>query len=88
MPAENDNTTEKEPSNNTPQNVLLFRYLHANDEDFLDEFPRLPPEANPLDDRFADPRVLAGEVQPNMGGFGFGGGGQEGQEGFWGLHGE
>jgi hypothetical protein len=62
----------------TSGNRLLFRYLTANDEDFLDEYPRLPPEANPLDPRFTDPRVLAGNVVPDMGGaggmFGLGGG--------------
>jgi hypothetical protein len=50
--------------------------MPANEEDFLDEYPRLPPDANPLNPRFTAPRVLAGEVVPNMGGnmFGFGGG--------------
>ena len=45
---------------------ILSRYRNANEEDFLEEYPRLPPEANPLDPRFADPRVLTGEVVPNM----------------------
>ena len=34
---------------------ILRKYAAANMEDFLDEFPRLPPEANPLDPRFLIP---------------------------------
>ena len=29
-------------------------------EDFEEEFPRLPPDANPLDPRLMDPRILVG----------------------------
>lgn len=70
-------------------NPLLFRYLKANEEDFLEEYPRLPPEANPLDPRFTDPRVLAGEYRPDMGGglFGFGGN-EQNDLGFWEMQGE
>ena len=84
-------SSEKEEYGNIPisHNAVLYRYLTANEEDFLDEFPRLPPEVNPLDARFTDPRVLAGEVQPDIGrAFGFGGE-ERGQGGLWGgLQGE
>lgn len=33
----------------------LKKYAAANLEDYLEEFPRLPPEANPLDARFLAP---------------------------------
>jgi hypothetical protein len=39
---------------------FVQRYLSADVDDFREEFPRLPPDANPLDPRFADPQVLAG----------------------------
>lgn len=38
------------------------KYSHANIEDYLEEFPRLPPEANPLDPRFLVPGAPV--VQP------------------------
>jgi hypothetical protein len=34
---------------------VFKKYSTANIEDFLEEFPRLPPEANPLDARFLAP---------------------------------
>ncbi len=42
----------------------ILKYLPANEEDFLEEFPRFPPEANPLDPQFADPRLLARQNIP------------------------
>lgn len=42
----------------------MRKYLSAAQEDFLEDFPRLPPEANPLDPRFADPRMLARHMIP------------------------
>lgn len=36
----------------------LKKYLSAEIDDFMEEFPRLPPDANPLDPQFADPRAL------------------------------
>jgi hypothetical protein len=41
----------------------LQRYASSQLEDFLPEFPRLPPEADPLDPQLADPRLLAGQLQ-------------------------
>eukprot|EP01041_Mallomonas_annulata_P006131 gene6131-12416_t len=38
---------------------VLTRYKNALMEDFSEEYPRLPPEANPLDPRLMDPRLLA-----------------------------
>mmetsp|Transcript_23397 Transcript_23397/g.39697 ORF Transcript_23397/g.39697 Transcript_23397/m.39697 type:complete len:731 (+) Transcript_23397:74-2266(+) len=75
QPPATTSSLEQEATQAT-RSELLHRYMSANEEDFLDEYPRLPPDANPLDPRFTDPRVLAGEVVPNMGGnvFGFGGG--------------
>ena len=40
----------------------LQRYSFCLLEDFLPEYPRLPPDANPLDPHLADPRLLAGEA--------------------------
>ena len=37
----------------------IKKYLRALKEDFSEEYPRLPPEANPLDPIFLDPRLLA-----------------------------
>jgi hypothetical protein len=42
----------------------MQKYLSASSEDFMEEFPRFPPEANPLDPRFADPRLLARQLIP------------------------
>jgi len=39
---------------------IVTRCIHAQSDDFLEEFPRLPPDADPLDPRLANPRVLAG----------------------------
>lgn len=39
-------------------NESIQKYLKAVEEDFQDEFNRLPPDANPLDPRLADPRML------------------------------
>jgi hypothetical protein len=36
----------------------IKKYLSAEIDDFLEEFPRLPPDANPLDPQFADPRAM------------------------------
>jgi hypothetical protein len=44
----------------------LQKYLSAATEDFQEDFPRFPPEANPLDPRFADPRLLARQLLPRQ----------------------
>jgi hypothetical protein len=44
----------------------LQKYNNLEIEEFLEEFPRLPGDVNPLDPRFADPRVLAGEIRIPM----------------------
>lgn len=53
--------------------LLLGKYAQASEEDFLEEFPRLPPEANPLDPRFLVPGAPAvppaGRQQRNDQGF-------------------
>jgi hypothetical protein len=46
-------------------NEALKQYRTANPEDYLDEFPRLPPEANPLDPRFLVPGAPI--IQPMRG---------------------
>lgn len=72
----------------------LRKYNSALPEDFMEDFPRLPPEANPLDPRFADPRALARQVLPNRRGGGGGGqrvevGGRGGRRGWMdGLEGQ
>ena len=84
------NHNVKSSSNDGPTNSvnkMLLRCLTANDEDFLDEFPRLPPEANPLDARFTDPRVLAGQVRPDVGANVFGFGNDAVNMDLWGLQG-
>jgi hypothetical protein len=37
----------------------LCKYRNVLLEDFLEDYPRLPPEVNPLDARFADPAAFA-----------------------------
>jgi hypothetical protein len=56
----------------------LRRYREAVVEDFQEEFPRLPPDANPLDPMLADPRALAGGLR--FPGRGRGGGGRGGMD--------
>ena len=36
----------------------IKKYLRAAPDDFLEEYRRLPPDANPLDPQFADPQML------------------------------
>jgi hypothetical protein len=43
----------------------LRKYLQADKDDFGEQFPRLPLEANPLDPQFADPALLQRTRRPD-----------------------